>query len=94
MWSYGCSGFFLLLSARTPYNGLSYRQTVQCQMFRKGSMPMIGKTPAHYEITSQLGRDRMERAYQAKDQKLGREVAIGVLPEDFTDYMPRIGVIA
>ncbi len=36
---------------------------------------MIGKTLSHCEITSQV--------YQAIDQKLGREVAIKVLPEEF-----------
>ena len=34
-------------------------------------MSIIGKTLAHHEITSQLGKGGMEEAYQAKDQKLG-----------------------
>ena len=37
-------------------------------------MSMIGKTLAHYEITSQLGKGGMGEVYQAKDQKLGRDV--------------------
>jgi serine/threonine protein kinase len=28
---------------------------------------MIGKTPAHYEITSQIGQGGMGEVYQAKD---------------------------
>jgi eukaryotic-like serine/threonine-protein kinase len=53
-------------------------------------MSMIGKTLAHYEITSQLGKGGMGEVYQAKDQKLGREVAIKVLPEEFARDADRV----
>jgi eukaryotic-like serine/threonine-protein kinase len=53
-------------------------------------MSMIGKTLAHYEITSQLGKGGMGEVYQAKDRKLGREVAIKVLPEEFAKDTDRI----
>jgi serine/threonine-protein kinase len=53
-------------------------------------MSMIGKTLGHYEITSQLGKGGMGEVYQAKDQKLGREVAIKVLPEEFAKDADRV----
>src|SRR4029077_17955324 len=45
---------------------------------------MIGTKLAHYEITSHLGSGGMGDVYQATDSKLGRNVAIKLLPEAFT----------
>ncbi len=45
---------------------------------------MIGTRLAHYEITGHLGSGGMGDVYQATDSKLGRSVAIKLLPEQFT----------
>ena len=42
---------------------------------------MIGKTLGHYQITNQLGKGGMGEVFRAKDQKLGRDVAIKVMPD-------------
>ena len=51
---------------------------------------MIGKTLAHYEITDQLGKGGMGEVYRAHDTKLGREVAIKVLPREMSGDPERI----
>jgi serine/threonine protein kinase len=51
---------------------------------------MVGQTLAHYEITSQLGKGGMGEVYRAKDLKLGRDVAIKALPDEFAKDADRV----
>ena len=44
---------------------------------------MTPESIAHYKISSKLGEGAMGEVYRATDSKLGREVAIKLIPEDF-----------
>jgi eukaryotic-like serine/threonine-protein kinase len=48
------------------------------------------ETIAHYRITAKLGEGGMGEVYRATDTKLGREVAIKIIPEAFTQDADRM----
>ena len=50
----------------------------------------IGTTLGSYEITALLGKGGFGEVYRAKDKKLKREVAIKILPDEFSTDRDRL----
>ncbi len=54
-------------------------------------MPLeIGTRLAHYDVTALIGEGGMGQVYQATDTKLGRQVALKILPEAFATDPDRL----
>ncbi len=54
-------------------------------------MPLTpGTRLGSYEVTAKIGQGGMGEVYRARDTKLGRDVALKVLPDVFADDPERL----
>jgi len=51
---------------------------------------MVGKTISHYKVLEKIGQGGMGEVYRATDTKLNRDVALKILPEQFTQDPQRL----
>ena len=51
---------------------------------------LIGEELAHFKVIAKLGEGGMGAVYRAEDTKLGRDVALKVLPEAFLQDADRL----
>ncbi len=51
---------------------------------------MIGQTISHYRILGKIGSGGMGEVYLAEDERLGRKLALKILPEHFTQDAGRV----
>src|SRR5216117_3834694 len=51
----------------------------------------VGRQVHHYQVSSLLARGGMGEVYRARDTKLNRDVAIKILPDEFSRDADRVG---
>jgi serine/threonine protein kinase len=55
-----------------------------------GRLILVGRTLGHYQINAAIGAGGMGEVYRATDTKLGRDVALKILPPDVASDPERL----
>ncbi|MFN2579308.1 MAG: protein kinase [Pyrinomonadaceae bacterium] len=63
---------------------------VMAESLENNQAEVVGRTLGHYKILETIGRGGMGEVYRARDTRLGRDVAIKVLPRAFSTDADRL----
>src|SRR5256886_7600581 len=63
---------------------------VMAESLENNQAEIVGQTLGHYKILEQIGKGGMGEVYRARDTRLGRDVAIKVLPSAFSSDADRL----
>src|SRR2546421_11510602 len=63
---------------------------VMAESLENKQTELIGQTLGHYKILEQIGKGGMGEVYRARDTRLGRDIAIKVLPSAFSSDADRL----
>lgn len=69
---------------------IARRAVARASQFVVDAAPMIGRSVGGYHLLSLLGAGGMGEVYRSHDAKLGRDVAIKILPSAFTSNPDRL----
>src|SRR6266567_2393615 len=63
---------------------------VMAESLENNQAEVVGRTLGHYKILESIGKGGMGEVYRARDTRLGRDVAIKVLPPAFSTDADRL----
>jgi len=91
IWEWRSSHSSMLMNARTISSMHPLMKLPREMIIEAPPALVAGQLVGHYQIIRPLGKGGMGEVYLANDAKLDRQVALKLLPAEFTDHKERLG---